>query len=125
MIFFLGDFLLSSFTNISSYLLILSWLPKKGLYFLIEGIVLSIITQNILYLVVLGMMFLVNKFSKIKVRNELSFLYFFTLNYLLFNLLLWVISWGSASSLIFNYFFNLILVSVCYKLSKSYIKLNR
>ena len=122
MIYFLGDFLLSSFTNITSFLIILSWIPKRLLDFLLEGFILSILMHNILYLVVLMIMYLVNKISKIKLRNEISFFTFFTYNYLVFNIILWFINKGSGN-ILFNYFFNLVLVYGGYKLIKPYIKL--
>ena len=124
MIYFLSDFLFSSFTNITSFLIILSWIPKRLLDFLLEGLILSVLMHNILYLIVLVIMYLVNKISKIKVRNEISFFTFFTYNYLVFNIILWFINKGSGN-ILFNYFFNLVLVYGSYKLIKPYIKLNR
>ncbi len=124
MLFFLSDLLFSSFTNISSYLIILSWIPKKPLYFILEGIILTILTHNLIYLLILSIMYLINKISKIKVHNIPSFFYFFTYNYFIFNGLLWFINNGT-SSLLFNYFYNLILTYTCYKLSLSIIKLPR
>ena len=124
MIYFLSDFLFSSFTNITSFLIILSWIPKRLLDFLLEGLILSVLMHNVLYLIVLVIMYLVNKISKIKVRNEISFFAFFTYNYLVFNIILWFINKGSGN-ILFNYFFNLVLVYGSYKLIKPYIKLNR
>ena len=125
MLFFFGDFLLSSFTNITSYLLIISWLKKDVFTYLLEGIILSIIFANSFYLLVFFIIFLINRFIKLKVNNLPSFLCFFIYNYFIFNFLMWFITQGAVSNIIFNFFFNLLLIIPCYKLFNPRIKLIR
>ena len=125
MLFFFGDFLLSSFTNITSYLLIISWLKKDVFTYLLEGLILSIIFLNPFYLLVFFIIFIINRFSKLKVNNLPSFLCFFIYNYFIFNFLMWFVTQGEIHNIIFNFFFNLLLIIPCYKLFNPRIKLIR
>ena len=125
MLFFLSDFILASFTNISSYLIILSWLKKDLFYFTIEGLILSLIYHNFLYIIILFIIYIVNKVIKLKVYNLKNYYFFFLYNYFLFNLLIWVITKGFLNNLFFNLAFNLLLIYPCYKLNYRSIKLNR
>lgn len=125
MIFFLSDFILASFTNISSFLIILSWLKNEGFYYGLEGLVLSLIYHNYLYLGVLILMYFFNKILKLKVTNLKNYYLFFIVNYIIFNLLMGVITGGVINDFLFNLAFNLLLIYPCYKLIFPIIKLNR
>ena len=134
MIFLLLDFLLSFFSNIPNFFVLLNFtlFSKKQFFpFLLIPLVLDLFVVYTYFLntILFAILFLIIKHLKITKTNFLHFLLLITFVYVVYVLSLGIIEGFSVSYLLKfmfkNYWVNFVFYVLCYKILFPYIKLSR
>ncbi len=134
MIFLLLDFLLSFFSNIPTFFVLLNFtlFSKKQFFpFLLIPLVLDLFVVNTYFLntILFAILFFIIKHLKITKTNFLHFLLLITFVYVVYVLSLGIIEGFSVSYLLKfmfkNYWVNFVFYVLCYKILFPYIKLSR
>ena len=128
MIFFiLMDLLVASFTELSSYFVIIGFVKcQKITSFLLGGLLLSLLLNNYLYLLIFLLFYLLNKWVfKFKIINIKSFILKYLINISIFMLILLIVNGGGYINVLYIILINLIIGCLCYKFIYNDIVINR
>lgn len=134
MIFLFFDFLLSFFSGVPTFFVLLNFLlySKDRLFsFIFIPLIIDLFLTNTYFLntILFIVIFVFIKHLKITKTSFLHYLILITLVYLLYVFSLGLIKGYSlfylGKFILVNYFVNLIFYSLCYKILKKYIKLSR
>lgn len=134
MIFLLFDFVLSFFSSVPTFIVLMSFLvfPKKKFFlFLFIPLTLDLLILNTYFLntILFTILFFLIKHLHITKTCFFNYLFLISLLYFLYVFSLGFIQGFSFSYLfhfvLSNYFVNLVLYALCYKIFLPYIKLSR
>lgn len=134
MIFLVTDVILSFFSGIPTFFVLLNFtlFSKKQFFsFLLIPLVLDLFVVNAYFLntILFALLFFVVKHLKITKTNFLHFLFFITFLYIFYIFCIGMIHGYSVSYLMHfmfkNYWVNFIFYVLCYKILFPYIKLSR